>query len=71
MLLHPLCSVCEEKQILEKDIEIQPAESAKPTVSSSLHHPGVVSEMWITTATAVLKEDKYEFYFKSPSWPNP
>lgn len=66
-LTSPLCSLWEEKLILEKENEIQ----LKPAVSSSLHHPGVVSGMWITTATAVLREDKYEFYFKPLSRLNP
>lgn len=66
-LTSPLCSLWEEKQYLEEENEIQP----KPAVSSSLHHPGVVSETWITTATAVFREDKYEFYFKPPSRLNP
>lgn len=67
LLISPLYSLWEEKQYLEKENEFQP----KPAVSSSLHHSGEVSETWITTATAVFREDKYEFYFKPPSRLNP
>lgn len=66
-LISPLCSLREEKQYLEKEIEIQPI----PAVSSSLQHSGVALETWITSATVVFRGDKYEFYFKPPSRLNP